>query len=321
MSTHLTLAPLEGVIDHLVRELLTGLGGYDLCITEFLRISNTLMPERSFYKLCPELHQGGKTKAGVPVRIQLLGQCPERLSENANRAIELGSHGIDLNLGCPSKTVNNNKGGAVLLKEPETIYHLVKTMRANIPSNEIFSVKIRLGWDDESAVHEISDAIVQGGANELTIHARTKADGYKQEAIKWPMIGQVKVKDKIALRANGEIWTKDDALSCQAVTGCSNLMLGRGALALPNLAAVVKGEQSPMTYSQLLTLLTDYSTFEIEGDKGKYYPNRMKQWLTYLRRQYPQAKELFRQIRTLNHTVEVVDVIEAEVTKHGAYCQ
>lgn len=317
MQTDLTLAPLEGVIDHLVRDLLTGLGGYDLCITEFLRVSNTLMPERSFYKVCPELRQGGVTRAGTPLRIQLLGQCPDRLSENANRAIELGSHGIDLNLGCPSKTVNNNKGGAILLKEPQTIYHLVKTMRSNLAHDDVFSVKIRLGWDDENAVHEISDAIVQGGADELTIHARTKVDGYKQDAIKWPKIGEVKVKDQIALRANGEIWSKEDALACQAITGCSSLMIGRGALAMPNLAAVIKGLQAPMTYPQLLSLLTDYSTFEIEGDKGKYYPNRMKQWLTYLRRQYPQANQLFAQIRTLKETNQVVEVIESEAAKLG----
>jgi len=317
MTTHLTLAPLEGVIDHLVRELLTGLGGYDLCITEFLRVSNTLMPERSFYKLCPELYQGGRTRAGVPVRIQLLGQCPERLSENANRALELGSHGIDLNLGCPSKTVNTHRGGAVLLKEPETIYQLVKTMRASMAKEDIFSVKIRLGWDDPIAVHEISDAIVQAGANELTIHARTKVDGYKAAAIKWSAISAVKAKQAIRVTANGEIWSLDDAIDCQQVTGCSSLMLGRGALSLPNLAAVIKGQQAAMTYPQLLSLLTDYSTFEISGKKAVYYPNRMKQWLTYLRRQYPQAGDLFKRIRTLKHTNEVVAMIEAEVALHA----
>jgi len=316
VSTHLTLAPLEGVIDSFVRELLTGLGGYDLCITEFLRISNTLMPDRSFHKLCPELHHGGKTRSGVPVRIQLLGQTPQYLSENANRAIELGSHGIDLNLGCPSKIVNNNKGGAVLLKEPETIYQLVKAMRNSIPAKHTFSVKIRLGWDDENAVHEIGDAIVQGGANELTVHARTKVDGYKQDAIKWPMIGQLKIKQQIALRANGEIWNREDAFACQTITGCNNLMLGRGALALPNLAAVIKGHR-PMDYLQLLVLLNDYAGFDVIGGKNKdqYYPNRMKQWLSYLRRQYPQTKALFSQIRTLTDRDDVVAVINSELER------
>lgn len=308
----LVLAPLEGVIDHLVRQLLTELGGYDLCITEFMRVSDTFMPERSFYKLCPELHHGGLTPSGVPIRMQLLGQHPQLMSDHANRAIELGSHGIDLNLGCPSKIVNTNKGGAVLLKEPEVIFDIVSQMRQAIPLKHIFSVKIRLGWDDPSAVDEISDAIISAGANELTIHARTKADGYKRDAIKWDAIKPIANKHKIALTANGEIWTKQDAMQCQAATGCQNLMLGRGALAMPNLAAVIKQDKSPMSYPQLLELLSRYTTFEVEGDKGLYYPNRIKQWLVYLRQQFPEAKELFAQIRTLNKTPDIVKILNLQ---------
>jgi tRNA-dihydrouridine synthase C len=312
----LVLAPLEGVIDHLVRQLLTELGGYDLCITEFMRVSDTFMPERSFYKLCPELYHGGKTPSGVPVRMQLLGQNAQLMSVHANRAIELGSHGIDLNLGCPSKMVNSNKGGAVLLKEPEVIHQLVKMMRSAIPHNQIFSVKIRLGWDDPAQVSEISDAIISAGANELTIHARTKADGYKKEAIKWDAITPIAKRDEINLTANGEIWTGQDAINCREVTGCANLMLGRGALAMPNLAAVIKNNEQPMNYPQLLQLLSRYTTFEVEGDKGLYYPNRMKQWLVYLRQQFPEAKELFGAIRTLNKTPDVVKVLNNEISKY-----
>jgi len=312
----LVLAPLEGVIDHLVRQLLTELGGYDLCITEFMRVSDTFMPERSFYKLCPELHNDGRTPAGVPIRMQLLGQHPQLMSDHANRAIELGSHGIDLNLGCPSKMVNTNKGGAVLLKEPEVIYNLVKAMRGAIPVTEIFSVKIRLGWDSSQAVHEISDAIISAGANELTIHARTKTDGYKKEAIKWDAIAPVAQRNEISLTANGEIWTAQDAIDCQRISGCSNLMLGRGALAMPNLAAVIKGKQQPMDYPHLLQLLSRYTSFELEGDKGLYYPNRMKQWLVYLRQQFPQAKDLFSAIRTLHKTPAVIDALNNEILKY-----
>jgi tRNA-dihydrouridine synthase C len=312
----LVLAPLEGVIDHLVRQLLTELGGYDLCITEFMRVSDTFMPERSFYKLCPELYHGGKTPSGVPIRMQLLGQNAQLMSVHANRAIELGSHGIDLNLGCPSKMVNSNKGGAVLLKEPEVIHQLVKMMRSAIPQDQIFSVKIRLGWDDPVEVNEISDAIISAGANELTIHARTKVDGYKKEAIKWDAIAPIAKRDEITLTANGEIWTGQDAINCREVTGCANLMLGRGALAMPNLAAVIKNNEQPMNYPQLLQLLSRYTTFEVEGDKGLYYPNRMKQWLVYLRQQFPEAKELFGAIRTLNKTPDVVNVLNNEISKY-----
>lgn len=93
------LAPMEGVLDGVVREFLTDINDYDLCVTEFVRVVNTLLPNKTFYRLCPELHNQGFTQSGTPVRVQLLGNSPEWMAENANRAIELGSQGIDVNCG------------------------------------------------------------------------------------------------------------------------------------------------------------------------------------------------------------------------------
>ena len=115
------LAPMEGVVDHLMRDMLTRVGGYDQCVTEFVRVVDQKLPKKTFYRLCPELHHGGKTPSGVPVRVQLLGQHPQWLAENAETAIELGSPGVDLNFGCPAKTVNKSKGGAVLPPDDLTL--------------------------------------------------------------------------------------------------------------------------------------------------------------------------------------------------------
>ena len=93
------LAPMEGVLDSLVRELLTEVNDYDLCITEFLRVVDQLLPVKSFYRLCPELHHHSRTPSGTRVRVQLLGQYPEWLAENAARAVELGGDGPVCALG------------------------------------------------------------------------------------------------------------------------------------------------------------------------------------------------------------------------------
>src|SRR5689334_16302498 len=114
--SHLSLAPMEGVTDWLMRDLLTSLGGIDQCVTEFVRVTTQLHSKKVFYRWCPELLSGSKTRAGVPVFIQLLGGQPCALATNASRAVELGAAGIDLNFGCPAKTVNRNDGGACLLK-------------------------------------------------------------------------------------------------------------------------------------------------------------------------------------------------------------
>ena len=306
---NITLAPMEGVVDSLMRDMLTRVGGYDLCVTEFIRIVDQLLPKRVFHRICPELSNGAKTPSGTPVKIQLLGQDPNWLAENAARAIDLGSHGVDLNFGCPAKTVNKSKGGAVLLKEPETIFQIVSEVRAAVPKGHILSAKMRLGFDDSSLAIENAQAIAAAGADLLVIHARTKVDGYKPPAY-WDWIATIKQNVDIEIVANGEIWSRADAIKCQEQSLCQNLMLGRGALALPNLALVAKGLAQPMDWGTVRQLLIDYSGFELYGDKGKYFPNRLKQWLGYLCRQYSEADEMFRKIRRFKDAKDILACIK-----------
>ena len=307
---HITLAPMEGVVDHLMRDMLTQVGGFDLCVTEFFRIVDQLMPKRVFYRLCPELHHQGFTPSGVPVKVQL-GQHADWLAENAFRAVELGSHGVDLNFGCPAKTVNKSKGGAVLLREPETIYKIVSAVRLAVPKEQTVSAKMRLGFDDTSLAIANAQAIADAGADSLVIHARTKVDGYKPPAY-WDWIAKIKQHVDIPIVANGEIWNEMDAQSCQQQAQCENIMLGRGALAMPNLAQVIKNTQQHMPWDQVKALLVQYSGYELFGDKGKYYPNRVKQWLGYLSRQYPEAKALFMRIRALKNADDILQEISLE---------
>jgi tRNA-dihydrouridine synthase C len=299
------LAPMEGVVDHLMRDMLTRIGGYDLCITEFIRIVDQKLPVRVFTRFCPELQNGGKTFAGTPVRVQLLGQDPNWLAENAVRAVELGSPGVDLNFGCPAKTVNKSRGGAVLLKETEQLYRIVKAVRDAVPVEFPVSAKIRLGYDDTSLTLANAAAIADAGASMLTVHARTKSDGYRPPAY-WPWIAKIKQQTDIPLVANGEIWNAADAALCQQQANCSDIMLGRGALAMPNLAQSIRTGTVAMPWPQVLELLMRYSEFEISGDKGLYYANRIKQWFSYLKLQYPQAADLFQQLRVLRKSSDIL---------------
>ena len=198
---NIILAPMEGVVDHLMRDMLTRIGGFDLCITEFVRVVDQKLPARVFTRLCPELLHGGKTPAGTPVRVQLLGQEPHWLAENALRAVELGSPGVDLNFGCPAKAVNKSRGGAVLLKETEQLYRIVKAVRDAVPADVAVSAKIRLGYDDTSLTLDNAAAIAAAGASMLTVHARTKSDGYRPPAY-WPWIAKIKQQVNIPLAVN-----------------------------------------------------------------------------------------------------------------------
>ncbi|MEG3134530.1 tRNA dihydrouridine(16) synthase DusC [Rouxiella sp. T17] len=305
------LAPMEGVLDPLVRELLSEVNDYDLCITEFLRVVDQLLPIKSFHRLCPELLNESRTPSGTLVRVQLLGQYPQWLGENAARAVELGSYGVDLNCGCPSKTVNGSGGGATLLKDPELIYHGAKAMRDAVPESLPVTVKVRLGWDSLAHSLEIADAVQQAGATELTVHGRTKEDGYKAERINWEAIGEIRQRLSIPVIANGEIWDYASAQRCMQVTGCESVMIGRGALNVPNLSRVIKYNEEKMPWLDVINLLKKYTYLEKQGDTGLYHVARIKQWLGYLRKEYSEATEVFTQVRTLNTSKDIALAIQA----------
>ena len=305
------LAPMQGVLDPLVRQLLTEVNDYDLCISEFVRVVDQRLPPKVFYRLCPELHQQGCTPSGTPVRVQLLGQHPQWLAENAELAIQLGSHGVDLNCGCPSKTVNGSNGGASLLKQPELIYQATKAIRQAVPPEQAVSVKVRLGWDSTDFAFDIADAVQQGGATEIAIHGRTKADGYRADRINWQKIGEIRQKLHIPVIANGEIWRWEDGQRCLEITGCEDLMVGRGALNMPNLSRVLKHNDAPLSWTEILPILRKYATLENCHDSGFYHVARIKQWLQYLKYEYEEATALFEVVKRCHDGDELRALLEA----------
>ncbi|MBR9728960.1 tRNA dihydrouridine(16) synthase DusC [Shewanella intestini] len=302
------LAPMEGVVDDHMRDLLSSINPYDLVVTEFVRVVNQLLPDKVYYKLCPELHHGGKTPSGTPVRVQLLGQHPQWMAENAYKAVALGSHGVDANFGCPAKMVNKSNGGAILLRSPDTIHDIVKAMRQAVPAEQPVTAKIRLGFEDKSLFLENARAIYEAGATEIAVHARTKVEGYKPPAY-WEYISEIKQALPIPVIANGEIWNKTDAQRCIEITGTNDIMVGRGAISLPNLADTIKNDRAAYTWAQTLVLLKQYTQRELNGRKADYFPSRIKQWFTYLNRQYPEADSLFRQLRVFKTTADIVEVL------------
>ena len=172
----LVLAPMDGVTDHLMRRILSGIMPFSYCVTEFLRISGIVPPLHVFRRSMPELCDSCRTASGAAVQLQLLGGDPEVMARSAERAIEAGAAGIDLNFGCPAPTVNRHDGGATLLKYPERIEKIVGAVRSAVPSHLPVSAKLRLGWDDPSAVIVNAERAARGGASWITIHGRTRPE-------------------------------------------------------------------------------------------------------------------------------------------------
>ena len=312
--SQITLAPMEGVIDYLLRELLTEMGGIDLCVTEFIRVTDTRLPASVFYKNCPELHHGCETKSGTPVHIQFLGNNPALIAYNAAKAADLGAKGIDLNFGCPAKTVNRHKGGAALLQEPELIHDIVKSVRKAVPDAVPVTAKMRLGYLDSDMAMDNAKAIESAGANGLAVHARTKLQGYKPPAY-WEDLVAIREAMSIPVVANGDIFSVDDARRCREVTGCDNIMIGRGVLRDPDLpkaiATSTHNDCQKQHWQRSLHILQRF-TEKVVGNPGaqegehpyginnpkRYLDGRLKQWLSMMSKTSEQAHLLFNQIKT-----------------------
>lgn len=311
----LLLAPMEGLLDATLRDVLTRVGGVDRCVSEFIRVTDTLLPERAFVRVVPELLNGGRTRAGVPVRPQLLGSDPVCLAENAARLAGLSPFGVDLNFGCPAKTVNNSRGGAVLLDEPELVGRIVAAVRRAVPAGLAVSAKMRLGYHDDARAEECAQAIAEAGASELVIHARTKAHGYRPPAY-WERIAQVRqslpAHQRLPIVANGEIWRVADAQRCREVTGCDTLMIGRGLVTDPGLALAIRG-QGGVAWATVLPLLATFWHQVCGRVDRRHRAGRLKQWLNYLRQRHPEAQAAFDELRLSNDPAG----IEAWLARHA----
>jgi tRNA-dihydrouridine synthase C len=238
----LVLAPMEGVTDAPMRAVQSERGAFSYCVSEFVRVTGTVLPAKVFLKSIPELRSQCATPNGTLVQVQLLGGDAGLLADSALVAVGLGAPAIDLNFGCPAPTVNRHDGGATLLKYPHRIAEIVARVRSAVPKHIPVSVKMRLGWDDTSPVLENASRAAAAGASWITIHGRTRNAGY-QPPIFWGPIGEVrKLLWPLPIVANGDIWSLEDFKRCRDLTGCEHYMLGRGALADPNLAPAVAAE-------------------------------------------------------------------------------
>ncbi len=303
------LAPMEGLLDFALRDVLTRAGGIDRCVSEFIRVTGTLLPERAFRRVVPELDHGCRTPAGVPVRPQLMGSDPACLAENAARLAGMGAEGIDLNFGCPARVVNRHGGGAALLREPELMHAIAAAVRRAVPADVPVSAKMRLGFDDGSVAEDCARALAAAGVSEIVVHARTRADGYRPPAY-WHRVADVRAAVTVPVVANGEIWTVADARRCRDEAGGTPIMLGRGMVANPGLArAILADDEQQLGWDELQRLLGVFWLLIVAHIEPRSRAGRLKQWLNYLRRTHPEAEAAYQQVRTLTDSREVARLL------------
>ncbi len=170
-------------------------------------------------------------EAERPIIQQIFGADPETMAEAA-RIVEERFHpdGIDINMGCPVYKITSNFNGAALMKEPERAAEIIRKMKAAITVP--LSVKIRLGWSDPRECLEFAKVVEDAGADLITVHGRTKAQGYSGIA-DWKMVGEVKKRVSIPVLVNGDVHTPEAALPAMEQSGADGTLVARGALGNP----------------------------------------------------------------------------------------
>jgi len=222
------LAPMEGVTEPCFRELVlerngpTHLGG---TFTEFVRVVRDPLPER---RIRDHLGRGEHPQ---PVGVQLMGSAPDALAETARRAARAGAPLVDLNFGCPAKKALKGCAGAALLDEPARVESLVRAV-AEAGAGVPVSAKIRAGGEDDTHLEEIAQAVEAGGAHLLTVHCRTRREGYADTA-DWERLRRAVRAVSIPVCGNGGISGHADLERLRLATGCALSMVGRAALADP----------------------------------------------------------------------------------------
>lgn len=296
---------MEGVIDAHTRDLLTRQPGFDWTVTEFVRVVDARLPPRVFLRHCPELGEGVMTPSGIPVSLQLLGSDPRALAANAEQALRLGAREIDLNFGCPAKLVNRHDGGASLLRDPCRVQAAVAAVYDAVGSEIPVTAKIRLGFSHRRLALECAKAAENGGASRLIVHARTRNEGYRPPA-HWEWIGRIRRHLRIPVVANGDIWSLEDYWKARTLSGCRDVMLGRGALADPWLAPRIRhwlttGESLPATpWQARAAILTDFAALQHTALPDRVVTSLVKQWLNHMRQRDAEAARHFQAVKRIN---------------------
>ncbi len=226
IKNKVVLAPMAGICDNAYRTIVKEMGAGLIC-------AEMVSDKAIYYNSKKTIDMLYMSEEERPISQQIFGSdidsfvyAAKYIEKNMKPDI------IDINMGCPvPKVALRAQAGSALLKNPEKVYEIVKAVveTVNVP----VTVKIRSGWDSNNInAVQIAKLIEKAGASAITIHARTRAQGYSGKA-DWNIIKQVKENVKIPVIGNGDIKTCYDAKRMIEETNCDAVMIGRGCIGNP----------------------------------------------------------------------------------------
>jgi tRNA-dihydrouridine synthase B len=304
-------SPLSGVTDLVFRRLVRRHAPDSMMYTEMVQASSL-----RHLKETPIIMEIDPNER--PISIQLFDCRPDFLAEAAERAAEEGADTIDINMGCPVNKITKNGGGSSLLRQPEIAAEIVKavTSRVSLP----VTVKTRIGWDEnEITILDFARRMEDAGAAMLTVHGRTRAQGYNGPA-NWDWIRQVKSHLAIPIVANGDIFSVEAALNCLIATGADAVMCSRGTLGNPYLVGEVDyflkcGEFKPEP-SLIDRLLCARDHLEmLWAYKGKRGIHQARKHMTWYAKGFTGAAELRKQLSLIENVEMGQELLDGAIGK------
>ena len=278
----LLLAPMAGLTHSALRRIIIGFGGVGLLSTEMLsaRRLPTENPRISPYLI--------RSDTESPLSYQLLTSTDKEIGGAIDAVHALKADAVDLNMGCPSRSVGKFGAGAMLMDQPEEVRRIVAEARkrTSLP----LSAKIRLGSDADSGTLKTFCSMLEGeGVDMLTVHARFRHESFARNP-RWAYIAEIKECMKIPVIANGGVFSAEDAKKCLRVSNADGLMLGRGAVIRPWLFAEVARTVFGGSLAEPEVSLPDVYAAFLETLNGHYRPvyrlGRLKEFTHYFARNY-----------------------------------
>lgn len=314
ISNQIVLAPMAGISDSAFRRIAKEMG-CGLVVAEMVSDKAILYGSQ---KTIDMLYMKDEER---PISQQIFGSDKESFVYAA-KYIEQHMHPdiIDINMGCPvPKVATRAQAGSALLKDPNKVYEIVKAVvdSVNVP----VTVKIRSGWDEKSInALEIAKVVEKAGASAITVHPRTRSQGYSGKA-NWDIIKQVKDNVHIPVIGNGDIKTCYDAKKMLVETGCDAVMIGRGLLGNPWLIKecldYLDGKEvKEITIEERLDMILKHFNYLLDFQPEKTAVLKMRTHIGYyLKGILKEYKQRFMKITTKEEFINLVNEVRNEYCK------
>ena len=308
-------SPLSGVTDLVFRRLVRRYAPKSMIYTEMVSAK--------------EIHHLAELPAIMaiasdedPISIQLFDCRPDFMAEAAQKAVAEGANTIDINMGCPVNKITKKGGGSSLLRQPKVAEAIVKTVVAAV--DVPVTVKTRIGWDDkEINIIDFARRMEGQGAQMLTLHARTRAQGYNGNA-RWEWIAQVKQALSIPVIANGDIFSVESAVECLEMTNADGVMCSRGTLGYPFLVGEIDhflktGVRLPTpSIVEKLQCAKEHllGLWEYKGQRGIYQSRKHLAWYC---KGFPDASELKDRVSQIETVEQGIAILDEAIIKYKSF--